>query len=99
DGRHIGAVLHNGECETGIDPPPVQQHGARAALAMIAALLRAGQVEMVAQRIEQGGPRREFELRLDAVDDQRYWNLVWRWDNTHAPLRRVRARHLHLRMS
>ena len=30
---------------------------------MIAALLRAGQVEMLAQRIEQRDPRAELELR------------------------------------
>jgi len=62
--------------EAGIDPPPVDQHRARAALAVIAALLGGGQVEMVAQRIEQGRPRRELELSPDAVDDQHYWDLL-----------------------
>ena len=76
DRGHIGAVLHHGQGEAGIDPPPVDQHRARAALAVIAALLGAGQVEMVAQRIEQGRPRRELELSPDAVDDQHYWDLL-----------------------
>ena len=39
--------------------PAVDQHRAGAALAVIAALLGAGQVEMVAQRVEQGRPRRD----------------------------------------
>ena len=56
--------------EAGIDAPPVDQHRAGAALAVVAALLRAGQVEMVAQGIEQGGPWRELELPLDAVHRQ-----------------------------
>ena len=34
---------------------PFDQHGAGAALAVVAALLRAGETEMLAQRIEQGG--------------------------------------------
>ena len=42
----------HGEREAGIDPPSVHQHRTGAALAVIAALLGAGQVEMVAQRIE-----------------------------------------------
>jgi hypothetical protein len=67
-------------------------------LAVIAALLGAGQIEMFAQRIEQGRPRRQLELRLDPVDDQRHWNLVWHWYHIPAPLRRVRSRHLNLHM-
>ena len=72
----FGAVLHDGERQARIDPPAVDQHRAGAALAVIAALLRAGQVEMVAQRVEQGRPRRDIELRLDAVDGQRDWILL-----------------------
>ena len=99
DGGHFGAVLHDGEREAGIDPPPVHQHGARAALAVIATLLGAGQVEMVAQRIEQGRPRRDPELRLDAVYGQRHRNPSRHWDNALAPLWRARSRHLRLRIS
>jgi hypothetical protein len=46
-------------------------HGAGAALAVIAALLGAGQIEMVAQRVQQSRPRRKLELPFDAVDGQR----------------------------
>jgi hypothetical protein len=48
DGGNFGAFLHDSQCQAGIDPPPVDQNGARAALSVIAALLGAGQVEMVA---------------------------------------------------
>jgi len=68
-------------------------------LPVIAALFCAGEVEMVAQRIEQGCPRREFELPLDTVYGQRYCKLVWSRDDSLASLRRVRSRHMHLRMS
>jgi hypothetical protein len=95
DRGHFGTVLHNGEREAGIDPAAVHQHGARAALAVITALFRAGQVEMVAQRIEQCRPRREFELLLNAVDEQRHRYILWWWDSwlgcrassRHFPLR------------
>jgi hypothetical protein len=35
---------------------------------VIAALLRAGQIQMLAQRIQQGGARVEFERAAGAVD-------------------------------
>jgi hypothetical protein len=30
DGRDLGAIVHDRERETGVDPPPVQENGARA---------------------------------------------------------------------
>ncbi len=89
DGRHVGTVVHDGERETGIDPPPIHQHGARAALAVIASLLGAGKVEMVAQRIEQSRPRRDTKLRVDAVYDQRHRKLLWRAGSRHSNLHMV----------
>ena len=65
------AVMHDGEREAGIDPAAVHQHRAGAALAVIAALLGAGQIEMVPQRVQQSRPRRKLELPFDAVDGQR----------------------------
>ena len=76
DRGDLGAVLHDGQRQAGIDAPAVDQHRAGAALAVVAALLGAGQVEVVAQRVEQGRPRRDLELRLDAVDGQRDRNFV-----------------------
>ena len=64
----LRAVLHDGEREAGIDAPSVDQHRAGAALAVIAALLGAGEVEMIAQRVEQGRPGRNPQRGFDAVD-------------------------------
>src|SRR5262249_24905536 len=77
DGGHAGAVLHHRKGEAGIDPPPVRQHGAGAALPVIASLLGAGQIEMIAQCVEERGPWRNAEPPVGAVDVQRYRNLLW----------------------
>src|SRR6202047_1959590 len=72
DGGHFGAVLHDGEREAGIDPPPVHQHGTRAALAVITGVLRARQVEMVAvclSRELSGCPRECAAFRRALADE------------------------------
>jgi hypothetical protein len=51
DRQDVIILMHHRKRETGIDPPAVHQHGARAALAMVAALLGAGQREMLAELI------------------------------------------------
>ncbi|GLS22780.1 hypothetical protein GCM10007874_58000 [Labrys miyagiensis] len=53
DGGDLGAVEARSESEAGIDAPSVDQHGASAALASIAPLLAAGQIETLAQQVEQ----------------------------------------------
>ena len=53
DRGDLRAIVHDGERQARIDAPAVDQHGAGAALALIAALFRAGQVEMLAQQVEQ----------------------------------------------
>ena len=58
----VVALVHHGEREARVDPPAVDEHGARAALAVVAALLGAGQVEVLAQRIEQRGAQVELEV-------------------------------------
>jgi hypothetical protein len=55
-----------------VDAPSVDQNGACAALAVVASLLAAGQVHVLAQRVEQHGARVEIELLGFAVDIQRY---------------------------
>ena len=52
DGGYLGAFLHYRECQAGIDAPAIDQHRAGAALAVVAALLGASQVEMIAQRVQ-----------------------------------------------
>ena len=53
DGDDLRAVEAQRESQTRIDPPPVHEHGASAALPAVAALLGSGQVEALAQEIEK----------------------------------------------
>ena len=57
DGQDIGAVVAERQRKAGIHPPAVEQHGAGAALAPVAALLRPGEIEPLTQQIEQGDTR------------------------------------------
>ena len=57
DGEDVGAVVAERQRQAGIDPPPVDQHGAGAALAAVAALLGAGQIQALAQQVEQRDAR------------------------------------------
>src|SRR5437016_756901 len=67
--RADGAALRRRrEHEAGDHPPPIEQNRAGAALAVVAALLGAGQPEVLAQRIEQCGARIERHAMLTAVD-------------------------------
>ena len=50
--------------QAGQHAPSVDQHGAGAALAVVAAFLGAGQAEMLAQRVEQRGA--DIERERDA---------------------------------
>ncbi len=96
DGGHLRAVLHDGERQAGVDAPAVDQHGAGAALAVIAALFGAGQVEMVAQSVKERRPRRHRELPFDAVDDEFDGNFIGRRNGLTNPARRACWRHMHL---
>ena len=57
DGEDVRAVAADREREARIDPPPVDEDGAGAALPAVAALLGPGQVEAFAQQIEQRDAR------------------------------------------
>src|SRR5258708_6834041 len=48
DRGDLGAIVHDRKRQARIDAPSVNQYGAGAALALIAAFLRAGQVEALA---------------------------------------------------
>src|SRR5690606_11261997 len=48
-GGDVGAVVGDGQRQAGRDSPPVQQHRARAALAVVTALLRGEHAQPVAQ--------------------------------------------------
>src|SRR4029453_678618 len=71
NGRDLGAVLHDGKRQARDDAPPVDENGAGTALAMVAAFLGSGEIEIFAKRVEQSGPRPEGNSPLDAVDMKR----------------------------
>src|SRR5690348_2716037 len=52
-------------------PSTVDEHGARTALSVVAALLRAGEPEVLAQQVEQRGARVDRQRVLGAVDPER----------------------------
>src|SRR3984893_1515314 len=54
DGRDLVARMHYGERQAAVDALSIDDHGAGAALSLVAALLGTGQPEMLTQRIEQG---------------------------------------------
>ena len=68
DGRHVVAVGLRGEHEARADERAVEQHRARAALALLARVLRAREPELLAQREEQRLALPAVGLLLLAVD-------------------------------
>jgi hypothetical protein len=48
DRGDLVALVHHRQAEAGIDAHAIHQHGARAALAMVTALLGAGQLQILA---------------------------------------------------
>jgi hypothetical protein len=71
DRRDVTAFGRGGKREAGQHTPAVDDHGACAALAVVAALLGACQPEVLAQRVEQRGADIECNEMLVAVDPQR----------------------------
>ena len=67
-------LVHHRKGEAGVDAPPVHVHRAGAALPVIAALLGAGQAEILAQRVEQRHARFDLQLVKLPVDFQLDWN-------------------------
>ena len=65
--RLLIALVHRGEGQAGVDPGAVHQHRAGAALAVVAALLGAGQPQVMAQRVQQRSARIDVEAVGRAV--------------------------------
>ena len=61
DRHDLVALVHDGERQARVDAPAVDQHRAGAALPVVAALLGAGQVQVLAQRVEQRRARVQLE--------------------------------------
>jgi hypothetical protein len=83
DGGQAGAVGLGGEHEARVDDALVEANRAGAALAHEAALLGAGQVQLVAQHFEQRVVWLDAERALPAVDRER--------DRDHAAISLSRA--------
>ncbi|KAJ1684738.1 hypothetical protein LUZ63_020009 [Rhynchospora breviuscula] len=67
----LDSVVGDGQAQAGQVAPAVEQHRARAALAVVAALLDGGRAEPLAQRVEQGGAGVDVDGALGAVDGER----------------------------
>ena len=70
DGLDGAAVGPDRELAAGVDRLAVQQHGAGAAFAAVAADLGAGEPQVIAQQFDQGPAIFDFDAMLDAVDGQ-----------------------------
>ena len=68
DRLDLVALMHDRERQARIDPPPTHDDRAGAALAVIATLLGAGEMQMFAQRIKQRRPRVERDFARLAID-------------------------------
>src|SRR5215471_7780121 len=60
--RHSGAVLHDRQGQARVDAPSLDEHRARSALTVIAALLGTREANVLTQCIEQRRPRSDVEL-------------------------------------
>ncbi len=70
DRRDLVLFMHRGKRQAGVHAPAIDVHRARAALAMIAALLGAGQVRALTQRIQQRRTRIHLHLQRLAIHAQ-----------------------------
>src|SRR5205823_2995639 len=68
--RDRGAVDGHDRCETRATRLPVDEHGAGATTALLAARLRARDLELLPQNVEERGERRARDFLLDPVDRQ-----------------------------
>jgi len=70
DRGDLVALVHHGEGEAGVHPLAVDVHGACAALAVIAAFLRAGQEKVFTQAVEERCARVDAQSVLNPIDAQ-----------------------------
>jgi hypothetical protein len=70
DRRDVTSVARDREEQAGVDSASRDQHRARSALTVVAALLRPGQVEVLAEEVEERGAVVDREVVYDAVDGE-----------------------------
>ena len=72
DRRDIPPGTLNGECEAGVHPLAIDQHGACPTRTLVTPLLGAGEMQVVAQEIEQCRPRLDDQTllasKLEAIE-------------------------------
>ena len=91
--RHRAAVDLDGEQHAALHRLPVELHGARAAVAGVAADVRAGQVEVVAEEVHEQAARLDLALVARAVDVDRDVRLVTGCSARLRPLSRLGLAH------
>ena len=68
DSGDLGALRDCGKGEAGVDAAAVDEDGARATLSVVTAFLAAGETEILAESVEQGGAGVDRKGLLLAVD-------------------------------
>ena len=68
DRRDFIALMRDRETEAGINSPAIHQDGAGAALSVVATFFRPGQVQTLAQCVEQRDTRIDLERMVLAVN-------------------------------
>src|SRR5262245_10951181 len=74
----LRTVVHDGKRQARIDAPPVNEHGTGAALALIAAFFRPGQVQMLAQQVKERCAGIEHEVMMRPIDAQAHRDCLRR---------------------
>src|SRR5690606_6386756 len=82
------ALMHHRQREAGIDAAAIDQDGAGAALAVVAALLGAGKVEMIAKGVEKAGARIKIERAVLSVHGEGKSHVRPREMGVHSPMPR-----------
>src|SRR5438128_1184605 len=70
DRGDLSAVMHGGQCQAGDDALAIDENGAGPASALVATLLRPGEIECFAQNVEQRLPKIDIQLLRLTVDVQ-----------------------------
>ena len=76
DGRDLIALVQSGESETRKLALAINVHRARAALTVIASLLRTSEMQMFAETIEETRARIDSKIILLTVDTERNGNRI-----------------------
>jgi hypothetical protein len=68
--RDTVAFVHRGKRQAGVEPTPVDHQRACAALPVIAAFFRAGEMKVLAERVEKGRTRINYQRARFAIHNE-----------------------------